>query len=118
MPIALQNTTVQNLMVPGENRWDDEVLNDICNTRDLELNKRILLPLLGRPDSWFWSLDDKGMFRVKSCYRRIQGEHSTSYISFGKKLWSLKFPEKVVNFLWRACSNCHPTTVVLLLKRM
>lgn len=113
MPPELQNITVRSLMVPGEYRWDEDVLNDICNARDVELIKKIPLPMIDRDDKWFWSLDDKGLFTVKSCYRKIQGEHNRPHSSFWKKLWSMKVPGKVVNFLWRACCNCLPTAVAL-----
>lgn len=59
MPIELENITVQNLMIPGENKWDEEVMNDICNDRDVDLIKRILLFANGGHDSWFWILNFK-----------------------------------------------------------
>lgn len=82
MPPELENITVQSLRVPGENNWDEEVLNDIFNSRDGELIKRIPLPVTSRHDSWFWVLDEKGIFTVNSCYRMIQGEHNTPYSTF------------------------------------
>lgn len=51
MPPRLHNITVQSLMMPGEYRWDDDVLNDICNARDVELIKKIPLPTNDREDS-------------------------------------------------------------------
>lgn len=36
---------------------------------------------------------------------------------FWKKLWNLKIPNKVKNFLWRALSNCLPSKNLLLTKR-
>lgn len=82
MPPELENITVQSLRVPGENNWDEEVLNDIFNSRDGELIKRIPLPVTSRHDSWFWVLDKKGIFTVNKCYRIIQGEHNTPYSTF------------------------------------
>lgn len=118
MPQEFENIKVQSLLVSGENKWDEEVLNDIFNGRDGELIKRIPLPAISRHDSWFWILDEKGIFTVKSCYRMIQGEHGTPYSVFWKKLWSMKVPGKVLNFLWRVCSSCLPTAVALTAKHV
>ena len=56
MPDHLCDITVSNLMVTGEQRWDIDVLNDICDNKDVELIKRIPLPLSDKVDSWFWIL--------------------------------------------------------------
>ena len=118
MPEQLKNITVRSLMMQQENKWDDDILNDICNDRDAELIKRIPLPAFDKQDSWFWLFDDKGVFTVKSCYRKLQGEQNTSQGAFWKKLWAIKLPGKVVNFMWRACNSCLPTTVALVTKRV
>lgn len=97
---------------------DDEILKDIFNERDVDLIKKIPVPVLDRQDSWFWLLDDKGIFTVKSCYRKLHGYQSTPQTSFWRRLWSIKLPGKVVNFLWRACSSCLPTAVDLITKRV
>ena len=35
-----------------------------------------------------------------------------------RKLWSINFPRKVLNFLWRACRNVLPTAEALIIKRV
>lgn len=57
--------------------WDDEVLNDIFNARDIQLIKSITLSNFDRQDTWMWLFDGKGEFIVKSCYRRLVGEYDT-----------------------------------------
>ena len=37
MPDQLANIKVGNLMQSGERQWDEEVLKDICNDRDILL---------------------------------------------------------------------------------
>ena len=56
MPDQFCDITVSSLMVTGEQRWDIDVLNDICDNKDVELIKRIPLPLSDKVDSWFWIL--------------------------------------------------------------
>ncbi|XP_074352643.1 uncharacterized protein LOC141691787 [Apium graveolens] len=118
MPGQLKNITVRSLMMEQENKWDEDILNDICNDRDAKLIKRIPLPAFDKKDSRFWLFDDKGVFTVKSCYRKLLGEHNTSQGIFWRKLWAIKLPKKVVNFMWRACNSCLPTAVALVTKRV
>lgn len=62
--------------------------------------------------------DEDGKFTVRSCYKWLQGEHDNTYSQFWKKLWSLRMPGKVVNFVWRVCKGCLPTAGALLTKRV
>lgn len=113
MPMELANSNVSSLMEIGQNRWDADILNDLCNDRDKQLIQRVPIPSKNKPDSWFWLLDDKGIFTMKSCYRLIQGEMETPHARFWRKMWSLKLPGKIINFLWRVCKLCLPTAVRL-----
>lgn len=86
---------------------------DLCNENDRELIRQIPMPGRSKPDSWYWILEHHGEFTIKSGYRRIQGERREDELGFWKQLWALKLPDKVVNFLWRACKNVLPTVVEL-----
>nr|XP_017239551.1 PREDICTED: uncharacterized protein LOC108212332 [Daucus carota subsp. sativus] len=98
--------------------WDADVLNDLFNERDRALIEQIPIPSRSRPDSWYWPLDDKGMFTVKSCYRSIRGECTNTEGGFWKQLWSLQLPGKIINLLWRACKNVLPTASELIKKHV
>lgn len=102
IPEELENIMVRNLMVGGENKWDDEVLKDICNARNVELYREfqylwVIYKILGfdflmmrglsqwrsaivncKENSWRLTL----VFTVKSCYRKRQGEFVMPYPSF------------------------------------
>ncbi|XP_074377393.1 uncharacterized protein LOC141718921 [Apium graveolens] len=71
-----------------------------------------------KQDSWFWIGDDKGVFTVRSYYRWLTGEFASIHASFWNRLWSLKVPGKIVNFLWRMCRGYFPTTNALAMKRV
>lgn len=71
-----------------------------------------------KQDAWFWILDDKGHFTVKSAYRWLQGEFESAHKFFWHKLWSLKLPGKVTHFIWRVCTGCLPTTSALSIKQV
>lgn len=113
MPEQLQGITVDGFMNSEEQRWDMEVVKDICNSRDVELIKRIPIPLMDKRDSWYWLLEEEGDFTVKGCYRWLQGENDASYRLFWNKLWSLQMPHKVTNFIWRVSKGCLPTASAL-----
>ncbi|KAL8113302.1 hypothetical protein AgCh_020567 [Apium graveolens] len=118
MPQELEHIRVVNLMETGSIRWDEEVLNDICNERDTKLIKSIPIPAQSREDSWIWRWEKSGMFSVRSCYRAVQGIHQWSHTAFWKKIWSLELPGKVLNFDWRVCRGCLPTARDLVMKRV
>lgn len=99
-------------------KWDMDVVRDICNTRDTKLIMRIPIPVHTRADSWFWYLEDKGLFTVKSCYKWLQGELNNDMVDLWRRLWSLKIPGKVSNLLWRICKGCLPTVQALDFKQV
>ncbi|KAL8107899.1 hypothetical protein AgCh_024343 [Apium graveolens] len=77
MPSELEDATVLSLMVTNERKWDEEILTDLFNDRDVQFIKNIPLSDIDRRDSWMWFFDGKGEFSVKSCYRKLVGEYST-----------------------------------------
>lgn len=114
----LQQVTVQNVLDENRGGCDDDVLEDILNERDRDLVRQIPLSRRRRDDSWFWSLDDKGQFTVRGCYRKLRGEAACPDADFWRRLWNLKLPGKATNLIWRACRNCLPTTQALVMKRV
>ncbi|XP_017251140.1 uncharacterized protein LOC108221791 [Daucus carota subsp. sativus] len=80
IPQELENIRVVNLMETGRKRWDEDVLQDICNHRDATL--RIFRFQCRTEDSWFWILEKSGCFSVKSCYRKLQGEQDWPLAAF------------------------------------
>ncbi|KAL8125037.1 hypothetical protein AgCh_012638 [Apium graveolens] len=118
MPPELENIKVCDLMDVQERKWDDEILNDLFNERDVQLIQQIPLSSRDIKDNWMWILDGKGEFSVKSCYRRLVGECSTLDASFWKKLWNLELPGKIHLFLWRTLRLCLPTNTALLEKKV
>ena len=118
LPVELQNINVHSLMRENEREWDEEILRDIFNNRDVQLIQNIPLPVVERKDSWMWVYEDTGNFTVKSCYRKIIGEHNTSDAVFWRKIWTLDVPGKIVFFIRRTCRLCLPTAQALITKRV
>lgn len=112
-PEQLQHILVHGLLHENQKMWDKEVVSDLFNERDQKLILQIPIPVRNKEDSWYWGLEDKGDFSVKSCYRKLCGEFACVEKRFWMKLWSLKLPGKILNFLWRASSNVLPTAAAL-----
>ncbi|XP_074327916.1 uncharacterized protein LOC141665831 [Apium graveolens] len=98
--------------------WDEDLLDDLCNERDKNLIKQVPIPIRKRPDSWYWLFDDTGNFTVKSCYRQLAGEWACPDRKFWNKIWHLKLPGKVRNFIWRMCRDVLPTAANLINKQV
>lgn len=109
---------VHGLLNENQTRWDMEVVSDLFNERIKQLIVQIPIPIREKNDSWYWMLKNEGNFSVKSCYWKIRGEFPCIEKKFWNKLWNLKLPGKILNFLWRACSNVLPTAAALRVKRL
>ncbi|KAL8156219.1 hypothetical protein AgCh_001348 [Apium graveolens] len=106
-------------METGQRRWDNDILVDLFDERDRLLIQHI--PLSNRytgQDGWYWMWEENGKFTVKSCCRQIQGEQMCYDRRFWKLLWGIKLLGKMLNFIWRACSNVLPTTTALAVKKI
>lgn len=53
-------------MITGDNKWDIETSHDVFENRDVELIKRISLPLIDRVDLGFVCLMRKGSLRSET----------------------------------------------------
>ncbi|XP_062100071.1 uncharacterized protein LOC133805941 [Humulus lupulus] len=113
---ALNDKKVSQLMVRGSNMWDNDILLDIFSDRDINLITTI--PINEEDaDAWYWKLDHRGIYTVKSAYALIQSEkavaNSSDNSGFWRLLWQLKIPPKVKNFLWLVSRDCLPTKDLL-----
>ncbi|XP_074351320.1 uncharacterized protein LOC141690414 [Apium graveolens] len=90
----LKDIVMHNLMRDDHKSLDVNILNDLFNERDRLLIEQISIPSRSRPDSWYWALDDKSAFSVKSCCRSIRGENTNTEGGFWKQVWGLKLPGK------------------------
>ncbi|XP_074323324.1 putative mitochondrial protein AtMg00310 [Apium graveolens] len=58
MPQQLEHARVSSLMETYTKHWDDELLRDICNERDVMLIRSIPLAQQREEDSWYWVLEE------------------------------------------------------------
>jgi hypothetical protein len=108
--------------LPGRNC---SLIDSIFSVNEARIIKSIPLCPSLPPDKIIWNGTSNGMFFVRSAYhlglelmRRQEGECSTRPIrgDFWKRLWSIKAPNSLKFFLWRACHNLLPTKQNLLRK--
>ncbi|XP_060972262.1 uncharacterized protein LOC115717738 [Cannabis sativa] len=111
-----------NLLTMDGSGWDLEIIADLFEARDQSLICGIPLSDTAASDQLFWSFENSGVYSVKSAYNFLQKQKSNWFdeeiAAFWSKLWKLKLPSKVSNLLWRACTQCLPTSVQLKTKRV
>lgn len=102
-------------MLQRERQWDMDLIRDLFSERDMNLI--LSIPLNADiDDNWYWRNKRLGIYIVKSAYLELQKIKRNSQEDnsvFRRKLWNLKIPPKVKNFLWRAVQNFLPTKDLL-----
>ncbi|KAH9717145.1 putative reverse transcriptase/RNA-dependent DNA polymerase [Citrus sinensis] len=119
LPDLKDGSPVSSLMMPHQRAWDYDAISDIFNLRDKELILKV--PLSSRreeDDVWYWMADSRGCYSVRSCYKVLNPITPGSFADVWRKLWNLKVPKKVKNFIWRAAHNVLPTAINLISKRV
>ena len=100
-------------MIPGALQWNENLIQDLFNHRDQTLILNIPLSIPRIDGSWYWLIDNKGSYLVKSGYLSLQEEVTDERSILWKKLWKLNIPPKVMNFMWRMLSGFLPTADIL-----
>jgi hypothetical protein len=123
-------STVQDLINPITESWDEELLRENFWSIDVERVLRIPLPSHGQPGFIAWLLNKSGCFTVKSAYheewramysRRLERGDGTNRASphvVWQRIWNAKVPRKVQIFNWRALHGIVPCHCTLANKHM
>lgn len=119
---GLENRKVSDLMTMEYRAWEEEILRDMFNVRDQQCIRSVPLNENQDEDTLYWGKEVSGQYTVRSAYRMLQ-EHKNIWRpqdqnSMWRKTWRIKAPPKVLNFMWRALSNCLPTMVMLMHKKV
>nr|GMC64734.1 uncharacterized protein LOC109164833 [Ipomoea batatas] len=94
-------------------KWDEEVLNDIFDKRDVEKILNIPLSYKDTPGYMYWGWEERGDYSVRSSYRAQQMDHSQNELEKWTSVWKLKILPKAKNLIWRACTDCLPSAEAL-----
>ncbi|XP_074349748.1 uncharacterized protein LOC141689374 [Apium graveolens] len=108
-------------LLDTDGNWDVDLIKDVFDERDVNIILTIPLNKAAQ-GSWYWRQEKMGSYSVKSAYYLLQdlkpNQNTSPSSGFWKRLWNLKIPPKVKNFLWRASTNCLPTKDLLQQKRI
>lgn len=91
---------------------DIGMIKDIFFVYDVERILRIPCSRNVGEYKWCWIDDEKGVYTVKTGYKRLMGvmNQPINQVQFNwQKLWNMRIPPKVKNFVWRVFFNCLPT---------
>ena len=114
---GLQDAMVDCLISPTSRSWDRDVLFGYFAPMEADLIVKIPLSPTKVEDKLIWPHVPNGVYTVKSGYRFLvkdkpdpllyhpsQGENP----SIWSCIWRLSVPNKVKNFLWKACKEALP----------
>lgn len=99
-------------------QWNRPLLQATFMQSTQEDILRIPLSNTHARDRLYWKENKAKQFMVRTAYRvalRLQGESGAEHSSvrdekrFWCRIWKLKIPPKVRNFVWRACTDILPT---------
>lgn len=122
-----QEITVNSFINPFTRQREVGLLNSSFSPTKVELIKKILLSNHFIEDVLFWPYVQSGVYSIKSGYQFLKGQQSQPQVpqdvsaqpqNFWRKIWVLKTPSKVKNFIWTACKNAIPTNMNLVRRTM
>ncbi|KAG8636180.1 hypothetical protein MANES_16G107751v8 [Manihot esculenta] len=100
-------------------RWNESLIAQLFNDRDISCILNIPLSLSSHPDAWCWKFASKGHYYVNSAYRfLVAGFRHREGSEIWSRFWKTKVPPKVLNFCWRALVNVVPCLSLLQSKRV
>ena len=115
------------LINPTSRSWDTDLLAGVFALVEADLIQKIPLSPVTVEDKLIWPHVPSGMYSVKSGYRFLTKEKSGSLNNtqaqtvspnVWHRLWGLSVPNKVKNFLWRACKEALPVKTNLVHRRV
>ena len=108
---------VNQLFVPGQKRWDTNLLRDLFHEHDVQSILQIKIPQRDVEDQIAWHYEKSGVFSVKSAYRlgmhlnhRAEDtsnsrQDPSSTRSARDTIWKADIPPKVRFFSWRVATD-------------
>nr|POE89701.1 putative ribonuclease h protein [Quercus suber] len=113
---GFEEAKVSELINLATRRWDTNLLGGLFHHTEVDLI--LSIPLSPHPveDKVIWPFNPSGVYSVKSGSRFLANEANLStsqanqhhHEDIWKRIWSLPVPNKVRNFLWRACRDAIP----------
>ena len=110
---GLEDLKVSDLLLePGH--WNEEFIHHILSPIEALIVCGQLLSLSQEHDFPIWHHSSSRLYMVKSCYDMLlslNGLPLAGFFEAWKRFWKVSLPSKVLDFVWRLCSNCLPLRV-------
>ena len=113
-----EHSLVSCLIDPNTRQWQTDIVDGLFMEANVEIIKKIPLSQLAIDDVLYWPSSSNGDYSCKSDYKFLKEEVEQLDINWvpplrdknlWKAIWSMRVPQKVKNFLWRACRIAIPT---------
>ena len=112
---SLEDLKVSDLLLePGH--WNEEFIHQILSSIEALIACGQLLSWSQERDFPIWHHSSSGLYTVKSCYDMLlslNGLPSVGFSEAWKRFGKISLPPKVLDFVWRLCSNFLPLRVRL-----
>ncbi|CAN6861486.1 unnamed protein product [Brassica oleracea] len=114
LPYTNPTLTVNTLINPETNQWDNEIISDLIEQQDHCLIQQQFLSGLQPEDTKIWSHTKDGNYSVKSGYYSTIGTSENlpevspplaSHPDIAKQIWKTETQPKLKLFLWRLFSG-------------
>ena len=124
---GLQEATVDCLINPTPRSWDRDALLGYFAPMEIDLILKIPLSPTTVEDKLIWPHVPNGVYTVRSRYRFLVKEKfdptsppfsQSEAPSVWDHIWRLLVPNKVKNFLWKACGEALPVKTNLVRRRV
>ena len=110
---GFEDMKVSNLIDPTTYKWDQNLLHGIFAPHEAKLIASIPLCLYKVEDVVVWPFVPSGCYTIKSGSKFIAAEQFRSQQpsptpndnGLWRMIWGLSIPNKVRNFLWKACQT-------------
>uniref|UniRef100_A0A2N9F4S2 Reverse transcriptase domain-containing protein n=1 Tax=Fagus sylvatica TaxID=28930 RepID=A0A2N9F4S2_FAGSY len=117
-PCSLPHDAFVSNLILDAGIWNKPLIDQIFCPGDAQLIMGLVLSTRRVDDKLIWSREKNGTYSVRSAYRLLC-EHTFAtdpgcsdtgvWRQFWKRVWSLRVPHKVQQFLWRASTDSLPT---------
>ena len=113
---------VSDLIHVDTSSWNTELVERVFMPSEAPLILSMALSSRAPNDLLVWGGERSGKYSVRSAYRMLAaadldnqpGSSTTEHWRmFWKRIWSVRVPFKIRNFLWRVCIDALPTLVHL-----
>ncbi|CAN0916241.1 Uncharacterized mitochondrial protein AtMg00310 [Linum grandiflorum] len=115
--VGMEDLRVSDLLIPGLCEWDEGLLEELFQSRDVDCIRRLRAPRGDAIDERIWNFSRNGKYLVRSAYRLcmeiIIDDTHLHHQGRWNDLWKLDVPHSLCHFLWRVAQAVLPTRAAL-----